>query len=115
MKLRDLLERWEESASEARTPNHYRVRLPVHDAAKLAALAEMYPGRSEEQIITDLLSTALDEIEAAFPYVQGQGVVAEDEQGDPIYEDAGLTPRFQALTRKHLERLQAGEDAEGRA
>ncbi|MCS4505014.1 type 1 pili tip component [Arhodomonas aquaeolei] len=112
MKLRDLLESWEESASEPRTRNAYCVRLPVHDAAKLAALEEMYPGRSQEQIITDLLSTALDEIEAAFPYVQGGRVVAEDEQGDPIYEDAGLTPRFQTLARKHLERLEAAADGE---
>lgn len=106
MRLRDLLETWQESAGERRTPQQYCVRLPVHDAAKLAALAEMYPGRSQEQIITDLLSTALDEIEAAFPYVQGSEVVSEDEQGDPIYADAGLTPRFQQLTREHLKRLE---------
>lgn len=102
MKFRELLETWERSAGERRTLEVYSVRLPVHDAAKLAALAEMFPGRSEQDIITDLLSTALDEIEAAFPYVPGDRVVAEDEQGDPIYEDAGLTPRFQSLTRKRL-------------
>jgi len=106
MKLKDLVEAWESSAGERRTPQAYAVRLPIHDAAKVAALAEMYPGRSEQDIITDLLSTALDEIEAAFPYIQGQRVVAEDEHGDPIYEDAGLTPRFQTLTRKHLKRLE---------
>ncbi len=103
MKFRELLETWERSAGERRTSEAYSVRLPVHDAAKLAALAEMFPGRSEQDIITDLLSTALDEIEAAFPYVAGDRVVAEDEHGDPIYEDAGLTPRFQSLTRKHLQ------------
>ncbi|EAR21877.1 hypothetical protein [Nitrococcus mobilis] len=102
MKFRELLETWERSAGERRTLEVYSVRLPVHDAAKLAALAEMFPGRSEQDIITDLLSTALDEIEAAFPYVPGDRIVAEDEQGDPIYEDTGLTPRFQSLTRKHL-------------
>ncbi len=115
MKLRDVVESWEQSATEPRTCETYRVRLPVHDAAKLAALAEMYPGRSAEDLITDLLAAALDEIEAAFPYVQGARVVAEDEQGDPIHDDAGLTPRFQALTRKHTQRLQGeppyGEDA----
>ncbi|MBA1146075.1 type 1 pili tip component [Ectothiorhodospiraceae bacterium WFHF3C12] len=112
MKMKDLLETWESSAGERRTPQAYAVQLPIHDAAKLAALSEMYPGRSEQDIITDLLSTALDEIEAAFPYVQGHRVVAEDEHGDPIYEDAGLTPRFQSLTRKHLQRLeeQLGEE-----
>jgi hypothetical protein len=104
-RVRDLLDRWEKSASGRLTSRHYTVRLPVQDAAKLAALAEMYPRRSEEELITDLLSAALDEIEAAFPYVQGRKVVAEDEQGDPIYEDIGQTPRFASLHRKHLDRL----------
>lgn len=105
MKVRDLVERWNESAGERRTVEAYSVRLPVHDAAKIAALAEMYPGRGEQDLITDLLSAALDELEAAFPYVRGSRVVAEDDQGDPIYDDGGLTPRFQELTRKHLQRM----------
>lgn len=102
MYVKDVLDNWQRSASERRTVKQYCVRLPVHDAAKLAALAQMYPGRSEQDIITDLLSAALDELEASFPYVEGDYVVAEDEQGDPIYEDAGLTPRFRALTEQYL-------------
>ncbi|MDN5872412.1 MAG: type 1 pili tip component [Nitrococcus sp.] len=112
MKFRELFESWERSAGERRTPNVYTVRLPMHDAAKLATLAEMFPGRSEKDIITDLLSTALDEIEATFAYVQGGRIVSEDELGDPIYEDVGLTPRFQSLTRKHLQTLSAELDEE---
>ncbi len=113
MKIRQLVESWEQSASERRTVSEYCARLPIHDAAKLAALAEMYPGRTERDIITDLLSAALDDLEAAFPYVQGQRVVAEDEQGDPIYEDVGIGPRFRDLTRKHLERLEKEHPGEG--
>lgn len=105
MNVRDLLQTWEHSAREPRTEREYRVRLSIRDAAKLAALAEMYPGRSEQDIITDLLSSALDELEAGLPYIEGERVVAEDEHGDPIYEDAGPTPRFARLQRKHLERL----------
>lgn len=106
MRVKELIEAWQQSAGETRTAETYEVRLPVHDAAKLAALREMFPGRSEEDLITDLLSAALDELEAAFPYVQGTRVTAEDEQGDPIYEDIGDTPRFNKLTRKHLKRFQ---------
>ncbi|KAB7628273.1 type 1 pili tip component [Alkalilimnicola sp. S0819] len=105
MKFKDLVRSWENNASEPRAPGLYEIRLPAHDAAKLAALAELYPGRRVEDLITDLLSTALDEVEATFPYVQGTTVVAEDEEGDPIYEDRGLTPKFRELTRKHLEQL----------
>jgi hypothetical protein len=105
MKVRQLLEQWEKSASGRLTQREYRVRLPLADAAKLAALAEMYPRRSEEELISDLLSAALGEVEAAFPYVQGRQIIAEDDQGDPIYEDVGPTPRFVTLHRKHLDRL----------
>lgn len=110
MRVQDLVDSWEQGASEQRTREYYTVRLPVHDAAKVAALAELYPGRSETQIISELLSAALDELEVAFPYVQGARVVAEDELGDPIYSDEGKTPRFQELTRKHYERLKTNAD-----
>jgi len=48
-----------------------------------------------------LLSTALDELEEALPYVPGTKIVAEDEFGDPIYEDVGVTPLFEELSRKY--------------
>lgn len=112
MKIRQLVESWEKCAGERRTVSEYCARLPIHDAAKVAALAEMYPGRTERDIITDLLSAALDDLEAAFPYVQGHRVVAEDEQGDPIYEDVGIGPRFRKLVNKHLNRLEREFPAE---
>lgn len=106
MKLKNLLKTWEETARQGRTPKYYSVRLSVADAAKLAALREMFPGRSEEELITDLLSAALEDLEASFPYVPGSRVVAEDDHGDPIYEDQGLTPRFHSLYQQHRERLE---------
>lgn len=107
VKIKQLLEDWQEHASEKRTSHEYKVRLPLHDAARLRALAEMYPGRNEEALITDLLSAALDELEEAMPYVQGDRVIARDEFNDPIYEDAGPTPRFSELTEKYTRRLDA--------
>lgn len=106
MKVRDLLKTLQHTASAPQAAREFTVRLPVQDAARLLALAEMYPGCTETQLITQLLSAAIDELEAAFPYVQGSAVVAEDDQGDPIYEDTGFTPRFLALTRKYLRELE---------
>ena len=31
------------------------------------------------------------------PYVPGKKVISTDEQGDPVYEDVGPTPRFMEL------------------
>jgi len=68
-------------------------------------LQEMYPGRTREQILLDLLGAALDDLEEALPYTQGERIVAEDELGDPIYQDVGLTPRFLELTRRFRNEL----------
>mgnify|MGYP003683653321 CR=1 FL=1 len=37
-------------------------RLPIEDAAKLSALAELFPKQSQEEIISTLLTRALDEL-----------------------------------------------------
>ena len=102
MAIHPLLEFWEKSFAGALTEEEYRLRLPVEDAAKIEALVEMYPKRTRERIISDLISAALDDIVAGLPYVQGSQVVGRDEEGDPLYEDIGQTPRFLELTRKHL-------------
>lgn len=106
MTLRDLIENWEKNSSNSLTENTYQVKLTKNDAAKIAALAEMYPARTQEQIITELLSAALNELEYSLPYIQGEKVTDFDELGDPIYEDVGPTGKFAQLTRKHLDQNQ---------
>lgn len=113
MRIKELLREWEQKARSPRTKEEYAVRLPLRDAARLHALAEMYPGRRPEDIITDLLTAALDELEESLPYVPGQRVIAEDEYDDPVYEDTGPTPRLTRLTRKY-ERLLADPGEEGK-
>jgi hypothetical protein len=105
--FKSLLDRWQKHEAPVPTATEYSVRLPVDDAARLHALAELFPGSSREQIITDLLATALRELAASMPYVRGSKVISTDEQGDPVYEDAGYTPRFVELTRKHRRKLAA--------
>ena len=105
MDIKELLQTWEKSAGVKMAPHEYRVRLPLHDAARIAALAEMYPLKNEAEIITELLSVALDMVEASLPYEQGTKIIAEDELGDPIFEDVGRTPRFLALSKQYADRL----------
>ena len=107
MSFKDLLESWRQSAAAPRTARSYAVRLPVDDAAQLAALADMFPGRAPEQLISELLTVALKELVAAMPYVAGQRVISTDEHGDPVYEDIGPTPRFIELARSHRRALAA--------
>lgn len=106
MTLKDLIKFWEKAATSPLTESEFRVRLTSKDAAKIAALSEMYPSRSSEQIITELLSAALNELENTLPYVKGEKIASLDELGDPIYEDVGPTSTFSELTRKHLGKAQ---------
>ncbi len=110
MKIRDLVNNWEKNAKGRLSATPYQVHLDVEAAARLAALAEMYPKRSPEELLGELIGAALEELEASMPYVQGSQVVATDEQGDPLYEDIGPTPRFLSLARKYLHELSAQLD-----
>lgn len=110
MKIRDLVRHWEHSARGRLTSHSYSIPLDVETAARLAALHDMYPKRSIEELLGELVGSALEELEASFPYVKGPRVVATDEQGDPLYEDIGPTPRFLQLSRKYLHELTAPDE-----
>lgn len=111
MKIKELVQEWENSATGRMSTAEYTIPLDVESAARLAALAEMYPKRSTEELLGELVGAALEGIETSLPYQRGSKVISTDEQGDPIYEDVGPTPRFLALSRKHLERLLAEQSA----
>ncbi|NMX93071.1 MULTISPECIES: pilin assembly protein [unclassified Pseudomonas] len=110
MKIRELAQQWEETAKGRLTRTEYAIHLDVEAAARLAAIREMYPKRSTEELLGELIGAALEELEASFPYIQGQHVVATDEEGDPLYEDIGPTPRFLSLSRRYLHDLSAMPD-----
>jgi hypothetical protein len=110
MKIRELAQHWEENAKGRLTQTGYTIHLDVEAAARLAAITEMYPKRQPEELLGELIGAALEELEKSFPYVKGSTVVATDEEGDPLYEDVGPTPRFLALSRRHLHDLSAGND-----
>src|ERR1700681_938719 len=62
VKFKALLDHWKKDPPPVRTAREYAMRLPLEDAARLHALAELFPGRTVETLITDLLHAALDEI-----------------------------------------------------
>ena len=111
MRIRELAKHWEQNAKGRLTTTRYHIHLDVEAAARLAALAEMYPKHHSEELLGELIGAALEELEASLPYVRGTHVIATDEQGDPVYEDVGPTPRFLELSRKHLKRMLDEPDA----
>ena len=109
MRFKDLMESWDEQQEPLTTSQEYAVRLPLNDASRLHALAELYPGVDAERLITDLISAGLDEVEAAMPYVPGERVIREDDHGDPVYEDVGMTPRFLELVRRNQQQIETSD------
>ena len=107
MTFKSLLDDWAASEPPQKTKKAYSIPLAVEDAARVEALAELFPGIGEERIVSDLLAAALRQIEAEMPYEQGDKIIREDEFGDPVFEDTGLTPRFRKLVRARLKSAQA--------
>ncbi len=107
MRIAELIQRWRQASPASAVARPYAVDLPLRDAARVEALHLMYPARTDSQLMADLIRAALDELEVAMPYVPGKRVIAEDDYGDPIYEDLGPTPRFYSLSHEILRRLAA--------
>lgn len=63
MKIADLPKHWETGKQTADDGQHeYEVNVTLEDAARLRALAELYPDYSEEELLRDLLNAALADL-----------------------------------------------------
>lgn len=109
MTFKALLKRWQSRPETVLTETEFAVRLPLDDAARLLALAELYRLPLEE-VVTELLHASLDEVVEAMPYEPGTKVIREDDYGDPVYEDRGPMPRFLELVREKRAGLSRGEN-----
>ncbi|GAA6134460.1 hypothetical protein NBRC116188_12490 [Oceaniserpentilla sp. 4NH20-0058] len=105
MNVRDLMSSWESASHQSTGDQSYELRLPFKDAARIEALAGLYPGLNRDEVISQLIGVALDEVERQMPYKQGKKVVCHDELGDPMYEDVGLTPKYLKLRHQFAQTL----------
>lgn len=99
--IKSLIKEWEAQSKTKPLEKEVTVKVTAYDYARIHALVDLFSGRTQEQLVSELLAAALDEVEVALPYIPGKKVISEDELGDPICEDIGLTPRFVTLTRKY--------------
>lgn len=107
MQSKNLLTAWSRTDSDRLFPKQISVRLPVHVIARIRALEEMYPLRTRTQLIGDLLSAALDELEAEFLQCRATLLGASGPHFKvPPYEMRGLGLQFRAKANKHYVRLE---------
>lgn len=95
----ELLQQWEAKREHDRELVTVPVSLTRTDKARLLALADVY-GIPLENLMADLMRTALDEVECSIPYVPGTRVI-RTEDGDPCYEDAGKMPGYIKARHQH--------------
>lgn len=91
------------------------LRLPLGLAARLAALCELHKEKSRNQILIDLLTLAVSELEKAAPPLIGIDQVAPEDRNATVYLLNGPFSEFHHLVIKHhlrMERELAGEDVE---
>lgn len=114
MKTDQLHDLWTSPDNSRLTTKQFSFRLPVHIAAKIAALCEIYPQKNRTQIVADLLTTALDDLEKSLPECAGERV--EEDMEDHIAQETGITEavyymggiraRFHRVANEHYRELE---------
>ena len=116
MKASNLHDLWASPDNNRLTSKQFSFRLPTHIAAKIAALCDMFPSKNRTQIVADLLSSALDELEKNLPVGLGspmgefgQNVFENNAMylGEPIptelyYSLGGAKGQFHALANRYF-------------
>lgn len=106
MEPRDLVKVWDAPDNSRLTPKQWSVRLPLHVAAKINALCDLYPRKTKTEIIGDLLATALDQLGEALPSKNGESLGFDPDLKEEIYQEIGIRGRYFDLTQKHLKELE---------
>lgn len=110
MNPKDLVKVWDAPDNSKLTPKQISIRLPILVAAKINALCEIYPRKTKTEIISDLLSTSLDQLEEGMESCKGEFIDYDivNSQGDrrPYFEMAGLKARFLYQTLRNLRELE---------
>jgi len=107
MKTDHLHSSWSGPDNSRLVSKQFSLRLPVHIAAKISALADIYPTKNRTQIVADLLTAALDDLEKNLPYSKGEpvGDVPFDTSTEYFYIE-GTRQRFRELTDKYFAQLE---------
>jgi hypothetical protein len=108
MKANELVTIWGAPEPPKLTPKQLSIRLPILVAAKISALCELFPKKTKTEIIGDLLTVALEQLQNSFLPVQGEhiGTDPADPEGDLRFEDLGMQSDFLSLTEKQLRELE---------
>ena len=101
MDTKKLREIWNAPENSRLTRAQFSVRLPLDVAAKLLALEEFYPGRNRTQLISDLLSAALNDVEEQLPCRASQFRFTKNGDPEDLWSMEGDRYIFRDMANKH--------------
>ncbi len=99
--ISEMLDAWDHHIIEHHPKTERQIPIAKDDLARLEALAQVYQ-LPVDDIIANLISNALKEVEERIPYVPGPTIIRVEE-GEPIYEDSGHMPAY-LRAKSQLER-----------
>lgn len=117
MKTSHLHDVWSSPDNSRLLSKQFSFRLPVHIAAKIGALGELYPQKNRTQIVADLLSAALDDLEKNLPYMavpanesdqkfEDDLAHHENRESDRLFQMGGIRARFRDCANRHYVELE---------
>jgi hypothetical protein len=106
MKASDLVASWTTRDNKRLTNRQFSVRLPVHIAARLAGLCDMFPKKTRTDIMADLLDSALEELEKSFSHHYSEDDEIDVIDGMAVYPDTGSYGDYARAVNKHYEELE---------
>lgn len=106
MKASDLVTIWSAPDNSRLTTKQFSFRLPVHVAAKLAALEALYPTRSRTQLVGDLLAAAIDDIEKKLPSFAGKPFGVDPDSGEDLFEATGPVATYRKLANNFYSEIE---------
>lgn len=105
MKASDLVDSWTTRDNKRLTSKQFSIRLPVHIAARISALCDMFPGKTRTDIMADLLDSALEELEKNLGHHYSEDHF-EEIDGTVFYPDIGRYGDYAQLTNKYFRELE---------
>lgn len=106
MKASDLVSSWTSHDNKRLTSKQVSIRLPVHIAARVFGLCDMFPNKTRTDIITDLLNASLEELEKSFKHHYSEDDEIDVIDGMAIYPDIGSYGNYARAVNKHYEELE---------
>lgn len=117
MKTSHLHDVWGAPDNSRLVSKQFSFRFPVHIAAKIAALADIYQQKNRTQIVADLLTAALDDLEKNLPSVayetDPEVQRSQDDYNhqygydlDKLYEMGGTRAQYRNYCNKNYKALE---------